>query len=68
MCHNENLECYDIETGRHQYLKDSTVKMYSPCVCVVDNFMYVCGGKYDQNENNDIATVTMATITVALQY
>ena len=30
--------------------------MYNPCVCVVDNFLYCCGGKYDSNENNEIAT------------
>ena len=55
-CHDENLECYELSTCHRTYLKEPPVSMYSPCVCVVDNFMYVCGGKYDSNENNDIAT------------
>lgn len=56
ICHDENLECLDFETGHHTYLKDNPIPLYNPCVCVVDNFMYACGGKYDSNENNDIAT------------
>ena len=56
ICHAENLECFDIDTERHAFLKDSPVPMYNPCVCVVDNFLYCCGGKYDSNENNEIAT------------
>lgn len=56
MCHAENLESYDFEAERHAFLKDAMVPLYSPCVCVVDNFMYACGGKYDSNENNEIAT------------
>ncbi len=56
MCHAENLESYDFDTERHAFLKDSPVPLYNPCVCVVDNFMYACGGKYDSNENNEIAT------------
>ena len=56
MCHAENLESYDFENKRHAFLKDAPVPLYSPCVCIVDNFMYACGGKYDSNENNEIAT------------
>ena len=56
MCHAENLESYDFETEKHAYLKDCPVPLYNPCVCVVDNFMYACGGKYDSNDNNEIAT------------
>merc|ERR1712226_288522 len=56
MCHAENLECYDFETDKHAFLKDAPVPLYCPCVCMVDNFMYACGGKYDSNENNEIAT------------
>lgn len=56
MCHAENLESYHLETEKHAYLKDCQVALYNPCVCVVDNFMYTCGGKYDSNDNNDIAT------------
>ena len=56
MCHAENLESYNFDSQRHAFLKDSPVPLYNPCVCVVDNFMYACGGKYDSNENNEIAT------------
>lgn len=56
ICHDENLECLDFENSRHTYLKDNPIPLYNPCVCVIDNFMYACGGKYDSNENNDIAT------------
>ncbi len=56
MCYEENLESYTFETEKHAFLKDASLPMYSPCVCVVDNFMYACGGKYDSNENNEIAT------------
>ena len=56
MCHAENLESYDFVSEKHAYLKDAPVPLYNPCVCVVDNFMYACGGKYDSNENNEIAT------------
>ena len=56
MCYAENLESYNFETHRHAFLKDAPVPLYNSCVCVVDNFMYACGGKYDSNENNEIAT------------
>ena len=56
ICHAENLESYDLDIERHAFLKDAPMPMYNPCVCVVDNFLYCCGGKYDSNENNEIAT------------
>ncbi|XP_064641579.1 kelch-like protein 13 isoform X2 [Lineus longissimus] len=56
MCHAEYLESYNLTTKKHSFLRDSTVPLYNPCVCVVNNFMYACGGKYDSNENNEIAT------------
>ncbi|KAK2188925.1 hypothetical protein NP493_119g01051 [Ridgeia piscesae] len=56
MCHAENLESYSLQTERHTFLKDAPVPLYNPCVCVINNFMYVCGGKYDNTENNEIAT------------
>lgn len=56
MCHASNVENFTFDKNRHGYLRDSTIPLYNPCVCVVDNFMYVCGGKYDCNENNEIAT------------
>ncbi|CAH1780031.1 unnamed protein product [Owenia fusiformis] len=56
MVHAENIESFDLETHRHIFLRDASVPLYNPCVCVVDNFMYACGGKYDGNENNEIAT------------
>ena len=56
MCHAESLESYDFVSERHCFLKDAPVPQYNPCICVVDNFMYACGGKYDSNENNEIAT------------
>ena len=56
MCHADNLEIYDLENKRHAFLRDAPVASYNSCVCVVDNFMYACGGKYDSNENNEIAT------------
>lgn len=56
ICHAENLESYDFDSERHAFLKDAQMPMYNPCVCVVDNFLYCCGGKYDSNENNEIAT------------
>ena len=56
MCHSENLESYSLQTERHTFMKDAPVPLYNPCVCVVNNFMYVCGGKYDSTDNNEIAT------------
>jgi len=55
MCHDNYLICYDLMTGAESCLRDSPVGMYSPCVAVVDNFLYVCGGKYDSTDNNEIA-------------
>lgn len=37
-------------------MKDAVIPLYNPCVCVIDNFMYACGGKYDSNVHNEIAT------------
>ncbi len=56
LCHGENIESYDLTRGKHSFLKDAPVPLYNPCVCVVDNFMYACGGKYDSHDNNEIAT------------
>ena len=58
MCHAENVEAYDIEADRYFFLRDSQVPMYDPAVCVVDNFLYACGGKYDGQDTNynNIAT------------
>lgn len=56
MCNADNLESYTLETKRYAFLKDCTIPLYNPCVVVVDNFMYACGGKYDSNDNNEIAT------------
>jgi len=56
MCHDDYLVCYDLMTGAETCLRDTPVGMYSPCVAVVDNFLYVCGGKYDSTDNNEIAT------------
>ena len=56
MCHDTYLVCYDLITGTETCLRDTPVGMYSPCVAVVDNFLYVCGGKYDSTDNNEIAT------------
>ncbi|XP_074645691.1 kelch-like protein 9 [Tubulanus polymorphus] len=56
MCHAENLESYNLMTKKHALLRDSIVPLYNPCVCVVNNFMYACGGKYDNNDSNEIAT------------
>lgn len=56
MCHDNYLLCYDLKTGAETSLRDTPVGMYSPCIAVVDNFLYVCGGKYDSTDNNEIAT------------
>jgi len=56
MCHRENLEYYNLTNMHHGFLRDATIQLYHPAVVVVDNFMYACGGKYDFNENNEIAT------------
>ena len=56
MCHSESLECYNLNSAKHSYLKDAPVPLYNPCVCIMGNFLYCCGGKYDNQENNDIAT------------
>ncbi|KAH3769879.1 kelch-like protein 13 isoform X2 [Dreissena polymorpha] len=56
MCHRENLEYYNLENMHHGFLRDATIQLHHPAVVVVDNFMYACGGKYDFNENNEIAT------------
>ena len=56
LCQSKSLECFDIGTFHHAFLRDATVPLYNPCICVIDNFMYACGGKYDSNENNEIAT------------
>ncbi|ESO98335.1 hypothetical protein LOTGIDRAFT_114310 [Lottia gigantea] len=56
MCHGHSVETYTFKTKKLGYLKESPVPLYNPAVVVVDNFMYVCGGKYDNNENNEIAT------------
>ena len=56
MCHSENLECFNLDTSKHAFLKDAPVPLYNPCVTIMGNFMYCCGGKYDNHENNDIAT------------
>jgi len=58
MCHGNSLMCYDQVTGIDTPLHDTPVGMYSPCIAVVDNFLYVCGGKYDSTDNNEIATAT----------
>ena len=56
MCHRENLEYFNFSNKHHGFLRDATIQLYHPAVVVVDNFMYACGGKYDFNENNEIAT------------
>ena len=56
MCHSESLEAFNMDSKRHAYLKDAPVPLYNPCVCVMDNFLYCCGGKYDNHDNNEIAT------------
>ncbi|XP_060567211.1 kelch-like protein 13 [Ruditapes philippinarum] len=56
MCHKENLEYYNFANKQHGFLRDATIQLNHPAVVVVDNFMYACGGKYDFNENNEIAT------------
>lgn len=56
MCHRENLEYFNFTNKHHGFLRDATIPLYHPSVVVVDNFMYACGGKYDFNENNEIAT------------
>ena len=58
MCHAENVEAYDIEADRYFFLRDSPVPMYDPAICVLDNFLYACGGKYDGQDTNynNIAT------------
>ncbi|WAR12865.1 KLH26-like protein [Mya arenaria] len=56
MCHRENLEYFNLSNMHHGFLRDATIQLYHPAVVVVDNFMYACGGKYDFNENNEIAT------------
>ncbi|XP_013408733.1 kelch-like protein 26 [Lingula anatina] len=56
MIHGENVDSYNLVTKKHTFLKDATIPLYNPCVCVIDNFMYTCGGKYDNNSHNEIAT------------
>ena len=56
LCHDYYLGCYDIMTGTETCLRDPPVGLYSPCIVAVDNFLYVCGGKYDSTDNNEIAT------------
>ncbi|KAK6184999.1 hypothetical protein SNE40_007331 [Patella caerulea] len=56
MSHAHNVETYTFKTKKPGFLRDAPVPLYNPSVVVVDNFMYVCGGKYDNNENNEIAT------------
>ena len=55
LVNSESFECFDLHLQYHIFLRDVPIAMYNPCVCVVDNFMYACGGKYDGNDNNDIA-------------
>lgn len=56
MCHAENLESYVFSSKKHGFLKDSMIPLFNPGVTVIDNFIYACGGKYDNNENSEIAT------------
>ena len=56
LLNSESFECYDLQLEYHAFLRDVPIALYNPCVCEVDNFMYACGGKYDNNDNNDIAT------------
>lgn len=56
LCHGETIDGYNIDTHKHISLKEPPQSLYNPSVCVIDNFLYVCGGKYDNSENNEIAT------------
>ena len=56
LCHGESIDCYNVDTHKHSTLKEPPQSLYNPSVCVIDNFLYVCGGKYDNSENNEIAT------------
>ena len=43
VCQNSNFEAMNVITHKCERFGTPS-PMYSPCVCVVDNFMYVCGG------------------------
>ena len=43
ICQDSNFEALNIVTNKCDTI-GTPAPMYSPCVCVVDNFMYVCGG------------------------
>ena len=45
ICRGSNFEAWNTWTDKYKCKRFGTpFPMYSPCVCVVDNFMYVCGG------------------------
>lgn len=56
MLHSQNTECYTFNNKLHGFLRDAPIPLFNPCVAVLDNFMYACGGKYDSAESNEIAT------------
>ncbi|XP_069113518.1 kelch-like protein 26 [Argopecten irradians] len=59
MCYGLCLEGYPINDSHRLtrvLLKDPIAPLYNPCVTVIDNFLYVCGGKYDNQASNEIAT------------
>ena len=43
ICQDSSVEALNIITTKCDTI-GTPAPMYSPCVCVVDNFMYVCGG------------------------
>ena len=43
ICRGSNFEAANVITNTSENFGTPS-PMYSPCVCVVDNFMYVCGG------------------------
>ena len=53
VCDGLKLESINMETGKcSKSLKNPPTPMYDPCVCVVDNFLYVCGGMETLDEGD----------------
>lgn len=59
MCYGQCLEGYPINDSHRMtrvLLKDPIAPLYNPCMVVIDNFLYACGGKYENQASNEIAT------------
>lgn len=58
MCYVLNLEIFNFKFNKRGYFKEVIVFLYNLLVVVVDNFLYICGGKYEGvGSSIDIVTV-----------